>query len=77
LPHRDAFLEKWIRECHEIYLEQREKFGQGERIPGFEGFIFDGIEIEGLKRYLRIRSVKSRSAKRAQQLFLAGHEKSF
>lgn len=77
LPHRDAFLERRIRECHEIYLQQREKFGQGERVPGFEGFIFVGKEIEGLKRYLRIRSVKSRSAKRARQLFLAGREKKF
>jgi hypothetical protein len=77
LAHRNAILERWIRECHEIYFQQREKHGQGERVPGFEGFIFVGGEIEGLKRYLRIRSVKSRSAKRARQLFLAGHEKSF
>lgn len=77
LPHRNAFLERRIRECYEIFLQQREKRGQGERMPGFQGFIFVGIEIEGLKRYLRIRSVKARSAKRARQLFLAGHEESF
>ena len=77
LPRRNAFLKRWIGECHEIYLEQRAKFEQGKRIPGLDGFIFVGEEIEGLKRYMRIRSVKSRSAKRARQLFLAGHEKSF
>ena len=77
LPHRDAFLEKWIRECHEIYLERREEVGQKERIPAFKGFIFVGKEIEGLKRCLRIRSIHSRSAKRAKKLFLAGHGKTF
>ena len=77
LPHRNAIFERQIRECYEIFLQQREKHGRGERVPGFKGFIFVGEEIEGLKRYLRIRSLKSRSAKRARHLFLAGHEKSF
>ena len=75
LPQRDAFLEKWIRECHEIYLQRREKLGQRERIAGFEGFIFVGKEIEGLKRYMRIRSAKSPLCQESEATFSGGARK--
>ena len=88
LPHRNAILARWIRECHEIYLQERERLGQGKRFPavvspgvrpinypGFAGPIFIGKEIGGLKRYMCIRSANSRSARRAKQLFLARHGK--
>ena len=58
LPHRDAFLEKWIGSATKSTSNWREEFGQRERVPGFKGFIFVGKEIEGLKRCLRIRSMK-------------------
>jgi hypothetical protein len=89
LPFQDGALERRIYECHEIYLERREELGQGRRFPpsgkpggladtfypGFEGPVFVGKEIDGLARYMRIRSVKARSAGRAKQLFLAGAKK--
>jgi hypothetical protein len=89
LPFQDGALERRIYECHEIYLERREELGQGRRFPpsgkpggvmgtfypGFEGPVFIGKEIEGLARYMNIRSVKARSARRAKQLFLAGAKK--
>jgi hypothetical protein len=89
LPRQDGALERRIWECHEIYLERRGELGQGKRFPpsgepggvvdtfypGFEGPIFIGREIEGLKRYLDIRFACARSAQRAKQLFLAGAKK--
>jgi hypothetical protein len=89
LPVTDAALIRRIWECHEIYSERREQLGQKRRFPpsgepgaladtfypGFEGPVFIGKEIEGLKRYMNIRFAHARSAGRAKQLFLAGSQK--